>query len=443
MAEMKRRYVIIGSGVAAVSAVEAIRSLDDGAEVIMVSNDPHGYYSRPGLAYYLTGEVEEAGLFPFREADFHRLKVRRLHAHVDAIDTAAHKVRLANGRALDYDRLLAAVGSQAVLPDVPGIKLQGVVKLDHLEDARQILKQSQQARRAVVLGGGITALEIVEGLVARRVEVHYFLRGDRYWGNVLDETESKIIEQRLQHEGVHIHRHTEMLEVLGKNGRVAGIKTKDGHVVPAHLLAAAIGVKPRLELAQRSGLKTGKGIQVDCHLQTSAVDVFAAGDAAEVIDAQGRSVMNTLWGPARQQGYAAGLNMAGVSEQYHRSPAFNVTRLAGLTTTIIGAVGGGRDDDLAGIARGDSETWRQLPDAIAAQKDFEVNRLRMLVGEQALVGGVVMGDQTLSQAIQALVTQQVDIRPVRDQLLNNQERLADVIAEFWLEWRKHGSTPVA
>jgi hypothetical protein len=132
--------------------------------------------------------------------------------------------------------------------------------------------------------------------------------------------------------------------------------------------------------------------------------------------------------------------MAGGSARYTRSPAFNVTRLAGLTTTIIGSVGSGQNLDLVGIARGDSETWRQIPDAIVAQKGFEVNHLRVLVGEKTLVGAVLMGDQTLSQAMQHLISNKVDISPIREQLINCQDSLGDLIAAFWTDWRKHGQS---
>lgn len=436
MNERPRRYVIIGSGVASISAVEAIRRLDATGDITLVSDDPHGYYSRPGLAYYLTGEVEENFLYPFKETDFRRLNVHRMQAHVEHIDLSSHHVHLGNRRRLPYDQLLLAVGAQAVLPDTPGIQLEGVVKLDNLEDSRKILQLARRARRAVVIGGGITALEIVEGFIALKLEVHYLLRGERYWSNVLDETESAIIERRLKEEGVRIHYRSELEEIIGKKGRLSGVRTKDGQVIPADLLAVAIGIQPRLDLAKSCGLATSKGIQVDERMQTSAPDVFAAGDVAEVTDSAGKSVMNTLWGPAREQGMTAGLNMASGSAQYARSPAFNVTRLAGLTTTIIGGVGSGQNLDLIGIARGDSETWRQIPDAIVAQKDFEVNRLRVLVGDKSLVGAVVMGDQTLSQPIQHLISQKVDISPIREQILTRQDSLGDILANFWGQWRQ-------
>ena len=135
--------------------------------------------------------------------------------------------------------------------------------------------------------------------------------------------------------------------------------------------------------------------------------------------------------PAREQGYAAGLNMAGKSEAYVKMVPFNVTRLAGLTTTIIGAVGHGRDEDIVGIARGDSETWRQLPDAIVAQGGFDVNRVRLLVGEDHLIGAVVMGDQKLSVPLQRMISEKINISSIRDTLLKKDTKVADVIVDFW------------
>jgi NAD(P)H-nitrite reductase large subunit len=333
--------------------------------------------------------------------------------------------------------LLLATGSLAARPPLPGVDLDGVVKLDDLDDARRILKRCRRGRTAVVVGGGITALEIVEGLRARNVRTHYFLRGERYWSNVLDETESRIVEHRLQEEGVQIHPHTELAEILGKRGRVAGVLTQDGHRIDCALVAIAIGVRPRIELAEGAGLETERGIQVDEYLQTSAADVFAAGDAAQVLDPlAGKSVLDTLWGVAVTQGRIAGRNMAGQAMPYHKAVPFNVTRLAGLTTTIIGTVGRGSDKDLLGIARGDSETWRQLPDALVAQYAFDVNRLRVLVGEHSLLGAIVMGDQTLSLPLYHLVTRQADITPIRDPLLEPSARLGDLIASFWTDWRE-------
>ncbi|MEW6401290.1 MAG: FAD-dependent oxidoreductase [Chloroflexota bacterium] len=441
------RYVLIGSGVAGIAAIEAIRSVHPahngngkGAEIVMIGDDPHGFYSRPGLAYYLTGELHDQALYPRSQEDYKRLSFNYAKGRVTRILRNEHAVEIGGKTHLSYDKLLIVVGAQATPLEVPGAKLEGVLKLDHLEDARHILKLAKRGKTAVVVGGGITALELTEGLLARGVKVNYLLRGDRYWSNVLDERESRTVEKRLKEEGVALHYHAELIEVLGKHNRVNGVRLLDGRSFKCDMVAYAIGIRPRLELARGCDLAVDRGILVNEHLQTNDPDIYAAGDVAQVYDPlTGRSVLDSLWTPAREQGYAAGLNMAGKKAAYLKSPPFNVTRLAGLTTTIIGTVGHGKDEDVIGIARGDSETWRQLPDAIEAQTCFDVNHVRLLVGEKTLIGAVVMGDQTLSMPLQRMIANHADISAIRQHLLQPNAPVADLIADFWTMWRRQAA----
>lgn len=426
------KYVIIGLGVAGIAAIEGIRSVDQAGEVLLIGDDPYGFYSRPGLAYYLTGELHDKALFPRTAEDLRKLNFEYKKGRVTRVLGEKHVVELDNKVPASYDRLLIAVGAQAVPLEVPGAELEGVLKLDHMTDANRILKYVRRGKTAIVLGGGITALELVEGLLSHGMRVHYLLRGDRYWSNVLDEQESHIIEYRLQEEGVVLHHRAEVIEVTGRNGRVSGVRLLNGQVLPCDLVAYAIGIRPRVELAKQAGLAIDRGILVNEYLQTNDPDIFAAGDVAQAYDPlSGRSILDSLWTPARQQGYVAGLNMAGTKTAYIKSPPLNITRLAGLTTTIIGTVGRGRDDDLVGIARGDSETWRQLPDSMVAQAGFEVNRLRLLVGEKTLLGAIVMGDQQLSYPLEKIISEKIDISPIREKLLRPEANVGDIVAEFW------------
>jgi NADPH-dependent 2,4-dienoyl-CoA reductase/sulfur reductase-like enzyme len=186
-------------------------------------------------------------------------------------------------------------------------------------------------------------------------------------------------------------------------------------------------------------------------MAASQADIFAAGDVAEVYDpSAGRTILNSLWRPARQQGRVAGMNMAGCRAKYRSELPCNVTRLAGLTTTIIGMVGSGEEENLVCLARGDSEAWRLLPDALAAESHSEVNHLRLLIGQETLLGAVVIGDQSLSQPLQEMVAAQTDIRPIRSQLLETSEgrqsgkpdEMAQVLIQFWSNWRElHAGAP--
>jgi NAD(P)H-nitrite reductase large subunit len=429
------RYVIVGTGVAGIAAVSTLRVLERSADITLVGDDPHGFYSRPGLAYMLNGEVPDKHLTIFSKEDWKLLKVRYVRGLATRLNPQKHQLEFSPTGVLKYDRLLLATGSTAVPLTIPGANLQGVVKLDDFEDTRHILSLARHAKTAVVVGGGIIAVEMVEGLLARGLRVHYFLRGERYWPNILDEKESRLLEHRLVEDGVLLHFHTEATEILGKHGKVAGVRTTKGETISCEIVAVGVGVKPRMELAKIAGLRTERGILTNEYLQTSDADIFSAGDASQVHDPQsGQSFVDTLWHPARGKGKIAALNMTGRRTAYKRKVSINVLRLAGVMTTIVGAVGSGKDDDLVSVARGSSETWQQLPNTLQMESYTDVNHLRLMIGEQTLLGAMVMGEQKLSEPLQDIISSKADITPIR-RLLRPGAPLGEIVMAFWTKIR--------
>ncbi len=431
------RYAIIGAGIAGISAAQTLRSLEPKADVTLISEDPHGYYSRPGLAYYLTGEIPEKQLFPNLKKGKQKLDLQYVTARVTRIDPPSHSLEISPGKALHYDRLLIATGAKSVPLDVPGADLQGVVKLDDLDDTRKILSLIRHTKSAVVVGGGVLGVEMVEGLAAQNVKVHYLLRGDWYWSNVLAEPEARMIERNLVHDGAIVHQRTEIVEILGKKGKVIGVRTSTGDVIHCGIVGVGIGVRACTELALAAGLKTDRGILVNEYLQTSDPDIFAAGDVSQIYDPlTGRSSIDNLWHPGRKQGRAAALNMAGQVEIYQRTVAVNVLLLGNIMTTIIGAIGSGRDEGPVYTTRGSSETWLQLPNTLATESSTDVSHLRLMVGEKTILGALVMGDQKIARPIRELINNQVDISPIRAQLLNASAELGQSVMDFWMKTRR-------
>ena len=433
------QYVIVGSGIAGLAAAETLRTRQPQAPITMISEEPHNFYSRPGLAYLLRGDIPEKQLFIRTRDDLRGLNLQRIHARVTHLACDRRELVLANGQRVPYDRLLLAPGAQATRPPFIRDDLSGQVKIDSLDDTRHILQLARRGKTAVVVGGGITALELAEGLAARRLRVHYFLRGARYWSDVLDEEESHIVMARLEQEGVHIHTNTQVKQLHGAAGRLTGVETEAGAVIPAELLAYAIGVRPRVELARAAGLAVDKGIVVNSFLETSQPGVFAAGDAAQV----GSTPLDVLWPTALHQGRVAGANLAGEKVGYVRAVACNVTQLTGLKVTIIGSVGGGKgsgkDADTVAIVRGDSESWRLAPRAAVLADRHDVNRVRLFVGERHIVGALVMGEQTWSRPLQRLIAAGADILPVRAALLGPAATAFPALAQFYQQWEQRGA----
>lgn len=426
------RYVLVGSGVAAIAAAQSIRAQDDQAEIHIISDEPDGYYSRPGLAYFITGELSQKQIFPFKDKDFHQLGVIRHTDTVLAVKPATQQVTLARLGDLVYDRLLLATGSQALRLSCPGSEAQGIIKFDTLADAKNILHLAKRKGHAVVVGDGLISLEIVEGLAAQGMFVHYILRSERFWMNVLDDVEAGIIEERLKKMGVTLYHQAEVAEILNNGKVVSGVRLKDGRQIACSLLGAAVGVQPRTELAESCGVKTGRGFLVDECMRTNVEHIYAAGDAAEVVDsASGRSYLYSQWYPAREQGKIAGVNMAGGCTQYRKTTPFSVTRLTDIQTAIMGSVGWEHLEDAHELARGEDEAWRLVTNALPARVRHDINRSRILVGEKNLVGAVVMGDQTLSHPLFRYIDQKIDITPIRQALLEPEADVLQILSDYW------------
>jgi NAD(P)H-nitrite reductase large subunit len=300
------------------------------------------------LAYFLLNHVPADLLFPFKPGELTEQGIAVLRDRADAIDLTAKSVTLASGKILAYDRLLIASGSSAIPLAVPGADLDGVVKLDDMDDARNVIARCRQASAAVVVGGGTTAVEIAEGLRTQRVRVHYLMAGDRYWSDVLSAAESRIVEKRLAARRIQLHPYTKIARIVGQNGRVAAVETEDGTRISCDMVAVSVGVLPRKQLPSSAGIACGRGVLVDQFMRTSDPSVYAAGDIAEVdSDRTGAGTLEVLWNSAVNQGRVAGLNMAAEpAHRYTDDVALNVTRIAGLKCMIIGTVGRGLKSDL-------------------------------------------------------------------------------------------------
>ena len=427
------RYLIIGSGAAGLSAAEAVRERDASGEIVILSEEPHAPYSRPGVAYLLARMLPERQLRVRTASELDDLGLTRVTARATELDSNNHEVIDEAGNHHGYDRLLIATGSRAVKPPFDGAALDGVVQVDGLDDARDFMRRARRARNAVVIGGGPTAIELIDGLRAHGVRTHYFMRGDRYWSAVLDADESKMVHGKLTSDGVFIHPHTEVARAVGGGGKVRGVETTAGERIGCDLLAVAVGVVSRTELAPT--LRTDEdegGIPVDAGMCASG-DVFAAGDVARIRDPlTGDLTGDVLWSSAIEQGRIAGANMAGASLDYRAAVPLNVTRLSGITTTIIGRVGGVDDPDLVALSRGESRRWRTRPKAWTLVDTRGYERLRVIASERRIIGSVVMGDQGLSRLLVRAIRGELDLAPIWDQLLADRDhalpRLMDVIA---------------
>ncbi len=445
---MMTRYLILGNGAAGATAAEEIRQYDADGPITIVSSERHPMYSRPGLAYVIIDEIPEYQVIARTSEWYAHHHLQVVHGTAAKVEPALHRVRLADGHLLPYDRLLIATGARAVPLPYPGANLDGVVHLDTLDGTKELLRKAKRGKRAVVVGGGITALEMTEGLAHHRLDTHYFVRKDALWSAVFNATESQMLAERMAEHDVTVHYNTEIAEVLGdRRGRVKGVKLTSGEVFPCDLVGAGIGVKPQLDCVRDTPIKVDRGILVNEQLEASEPDVYAAGDCAQIWDRwTQKHTLDVLWPTAIAAGRVAGANMAGGHEAYLKGTPFNACLLFGLHITAIGQLGGTRDESepeiFQHVSRGSSEIFATRPHAYAsAWSQVGVNTVRLVLSGDRLVGALVVGEQSLADPLRDLIEQQVDIRPLRPHLQEGGPAMTHAVMEFWKQTQKQGSVP--
>ncbi len=439
-------YLILGNGAAGATAAEEIRQCDAHGQITMVSAERHPMYSRPGLAYVIIDEIPEHQVIARTPEWYAHQHVQVVHGAAAKVESALHRVRLVDGHSLPYDRLLIATGARAIPLPYPGANLDGVVYLDTLDGTKELLRKAKRAKRAVVVGGGITALEMTEGLAHHKLDTHYFVRKDALWSAVFNKTESELLAERMTEHGVKIHYNTEVAEVIGdKRGRVKGVKLTSGEFFPCDLVGAGIGVKPQLDCVRDTSIKVDRGILVNEYLEASEPDVYAAGDCAQIWDRWTKKhTMDVLWPTAIAAGHAAGINMAGGREAYLKGTPFNACLLFGLHITAIGQLGGTRDETepeiFQHVSRGSSEIFATRPHAYSsAWSQDGVNTVRLVLSGDHLAGALVVGKQSLADPLRDLIEKQADVRPLRPHLQEGGPAMAHAVMDYWKQTQGQGA----
>ena len=436
-----KHYVIIGNGAAGLSAAEVIRQRDPQGRVTLITNEPHLFYSRPGIAYLVLGEVSEKQLIS-RQASFYREnQLDLLHGHVVELNLARQTVVLENGKQLAYDVILLATGSSAVSAPFPGGELQGVLTFDTLNDAREVIKRGRKAKTAVVVGGGITALELAEGLRHQGTKTHLLQRSGRIWSRLFDEQESAIIEEQIRHEKIDIRYHESITEAVGKRGKVAGVKLKSGELLKCQVIGVAIGVRPNLGLVKDLPVNQDRGVLVNPYLQTNVPTLFAAGDVAQVYDCWTEAYhLDILWPSAISEGRAAGHNMVEIANgrsanlSYEKGSPFNAALLFGIHVTIMGRMGQQEDqgEKVSHLSRGSSNIWT-TPFTTRTQSAWDKkgpNSIRLVVANGRIVGALLMGNQNLADPLRNLIEREIDIGAYEADLFQENGRLPEIVLEI-------------
>ena len=314
------RIVIVGGGGAGFAAAEMLRRRGFAGSITMLSNDESAPVDRPNLSKdYLAGSAPEDWV-PLRGDDWYaENKIDlKLKTEVTALDAKAKEITLGDGSKIKFDKLLLAIGAEPVKLDIPGAKQKHVHTLRSLADSRAIIGLAKSAKRAVVVGASFIGLETAAALRARDIEVHIVAPEKRPLERVFGPQLGDFVRALHEEHGVKFHLEDSVTAIGERN-----VTLKSGGTLDADLVVIGVGVRPRLTLAEKAGLTIDKGVSVNEYLETSAPDIYAAGDIARWPDpVSGASIRVEHWVVAERQGQTAALNMMGVKTRFRAVPFF-------------------------------------------------------------------------------------------------------------------------
>lgn len=382
-----QQYVIIGNGIAGISAAETIRSLDSEGKITIIAGEEFPPYSRPMISMVLEGSIGHERL-PIRPENFYEnLRIEALIGHrAVAIDVDQKQVVTDRGRQIGYDRLLIASGADPRPIEAEGMDLANVSYFRTEAHARTLVQALPEVKSALVLGGGLVGFKAAYGLLRRGIKAAMLIRSGYPLSMQLDPTAGELVLDELRANGLEVKVGVEATAFEG-NVRVRKAYLSDGRSVSCDLVVVGKGVAPALGFVPRDKIKVDLGIVVDHHLRTTADNVFAAGDVAQAMDVVRKETwVNAIWPVAAEQGRIAGANMAGRPVSFRGSVGRNVLRVFGLDVLSGGIVNPTSQDAYDILVRFDPirRVYRKL-----------VLRDGNLVG-MAMVGAIEQGGVILS-----------------------------------------------
>jgi len=285
---MDKPLVIVGASYAGVQLAAAARELGFDAPIVLLGDETHAPYQRPPLSKGLLSGKTAVDQLALRGPDFYteqRIDLR-LGVRATALDLAGRRVQLADGSHQDYGWLALATGARCRPLDVPGANLHGVHQLRTLGDAlavQQAVSGSSRATRACIVGGGFIGLEVAAALTAAGAQVTVVEGQTRLLARSFPQSMSDYVAAAHRQRRVALELGRGVEALLGDAaGHVASVLLDDGRLLACDLVVLGIGVLPNVELAEAAGIACAGGILVDACGRTSAPNVLAAGDVANM-----------------------------------------------------------------------------------------------------------------------------------------------------------------
>ena len=404
---MKERLVLIGNGMAGMRTIEELQKVAPQMyDITVFGAEPHGNYNRIMLSPVLAGEKTIPEIM-INDLDWYEQNGVTLHAGKDKeiveINRGRREVRAADGTTVKYDRLLIATGSNPFILPLPGNDLPGVIGFRDIKDVDAMLHAAKTGKHAVVIGGGLLGLEAANGLMKQGLQVTVVHVLDTLMERQLDPFAADMLRKTLEERGLRFLMGAHTAAILGDD-KVRGVRFKDGLEVPADIVVMAVGIRPNIELAKKSGIHCERGIVVNDTMQTYDPRVYSVGECV-----QHRGVCYGLVAPLWEQAKVCASHLAqhGVG-RYEGSVTSTKLKVTGIDLFSAGNFNGGPDCEelvLRDPARG---VYKKL-----------------VVKDNRVQGAVLYGDTVDGTWYFQLLRENTDITAFRETVLFGHAHMAD------------------
>lgn len=336
---MRRNVVIVGNGIAGITAARHIRKRSN-HRITVISAESDHFFSRTALMYIYMGHMTYKNTKPYEDHFWSRNDIGLRRAFVHTVRPEDHQIDLSTGESLPYDILVIATGSKSNKFNWPGQDLPGVQGLYSLQDLDQMERYTQGITRATVVGGGLIGVEMTEMLRTRQIPVSLLVREASWMDFAFPSEESDMVNRHIREHGVDLRLSTE-LERLDPDstGRVGAVVTKTGERIDSQFVGLTVGVGPNIGFLGDSGIECQRGVLVDRHLRTSAPDVFAIGDCAQLRTPRpGRRPVEALWYTGRMMGETVAHTICGEPTEYDPGIWFNSAKFFDIEYQVYGTI---------------------------------------------------------------------------------------------------------
>lgn len=337
--ERQKHIVIIGNGVAGITAARHIRKRSN-HRITVISSETDHFFSRTALMYIYIGHMKYENTKPYEDWFWEKNRIELKRAHVSKVEAQLNSIVLQSGEKLIYDELIIATGSASNKFGWPGQDLNGVQGLYSFQDLERMQTDTKGIDRAVVVGGGLIGIEMVEMLLSRQIPVTFLVREAGFWDTMLPKEESDMIGRHIRSHHVDLRLSSELKEVLSDdNGRVRAVLTGSGEEIPCQFVGLTVGVHPNVSFLKDSGIELDKGVLVDGFLRTNIKNIYALGDCAQLRNPpQNRRPIEAVLYTGKMMGETVAATICGTPTEYNPGIWFNSAKFFDIEYQTYGTV---------------------------------------------------------------------------------------------------------